>query len=143
MTLSDIDLWVTDLGFRHNTSPQFDTHLCQVISKSIHKWQSYRLEKLFYQICSRNMTLTSDLATNLAKNCLLHTVSWWWTFVSSYIKFRQLMKKLWTGQAVLSQMTFSCDLDLGPSHTVLAHCTLSQSHNSDKIHWTGKWWWYA
>ena len=43
--------------------------------------------------------------------------------MSSYIKF--LQKELWSGQAVLSNLTLNCDLDLGPSHTVLADYTPS------------------
>ena len=37
-------------------------------------------------------------------------------FVSSYIKFLQL-KELWTGEAILSHLTFNYDLDLGPFYT--------------------------
>ena len=40
----------------------------------------------------------------------------------SFIKFLQLLKELKTGQAVLSQLTLKCDLDLGPCQMVLAHC---------------------
>ena len=35
------------------------------------------------------------------------------------------MKELWTKQAVLSHLALNSDLDLGPSHKILAHCTPS------------------
>ena len=39
------------------------------------------------------------------------------------------MKELWTRQAVLSYLTLKCDIDLGSSHTVLAHCTPYDGEN--------------
>ena len=41
LSLCDLDLWTTDLGLGCDTSSQWDTHLYQVIWKSIHKWQNY------------------------------------------------------------------------------------------------------
>ena len=52
--------WVTNMGLRHDTSAKGNTHLCQVISKSI---PSYGTDKLFYHIRPWGVTLTLDLAT--------------------------------------------------------------------------------
>ena len=41
------------------------------------------------------------------------------------------MKALWTGQAVLSHSILICDLDLDPSHTVLAQST--PSHDDEHL----------
>ena len=51
--------------------------------------------------------------------------------VNNYIKFLQLIKGLWTGKAVLLSLTLICVIDLGPSHTVLGHCT--QSHDGELV----------
>ena len=56
----------------------------------------------------------------------------WWTFVSSYIKFLQLMKRLQTRQAVFSHLTLNYDLDLGPSHTVFGQWT--SSHDGEQLY---------
>ena len=58
---------------------------------------------------------------------------WRWAFVSSYFKYLQLMKGLWTEQSVLGQfivffLTLKCDF--WPSHTVFLNTswTLRTKH---------------
>ena len=74
-------------------------HLCQVISNP-QKWQSYGPDKFFLS----HLTLTLDIA-------------------KGSLQFQQLMKELWTGQAVVSHLNLNYNLDL--SHKVLTQRTLS------------------
>ena len=113
--------WPLSLGQRYNQSSQCDKHLCQVISKSTHKWKLWTGQAVLSHLIKKR-----DLGPSHTQSpSSLHFVSYWWIFVSIYIKFLQLMKFLRTGQAFLSLLTLKCDLDLGQSHSVLAHCTLS------------------
>ena len=74
--------------------------------------RSYDLDKLFFNIWPWTVTLTLGVATwSLVITHRLMIVNI--KFVSIYIKFLQLMKELWAGQAVFQHLTLNCDLDLG------------------------------
>ena len=55
-------------------------------------------------------------------------------FMSSYIKFLQVMMDLWTGQAILSHLTLNCDFDIGPSQMLFVHCTANYDNTHAKFH---------
>ena len=78
------------------------------------------MEKQYFLIRPWNLTLTFVLAKQVL--LIVHRLMMV-NIASSYVKFLQLMKKLWTEQAVFSNLTLNCDTDLGPSHTLLVHCT--------------------
>ena len=76
--------------------------LCPFVLHFCNWWRIYGLDKLLFLhliwLWTVNVNLNLVLAIQFL--CSLHTLSWWWTLVSSYIKFLQLMKELWTRQAV-------------------------------------------
>ena len=85
--------------------------------------KSDRSDKQFYHIWPWTVPLTLDLATmSLLTAYHLLKVNICFVFI---LKFLRLMKELRTRQAVFSHLTLNCDNDVGPSHTVLVHCTLT------------------
>ena len=65
-----------------------------------------------------------DLVYDLVKQPLLNAYHLMMVnILISYKKFLQLIKELWTVQAISSQFTLNYDLDHGPSQMVLVHCT--------------------
>ena len=60
----------------------------------------------------------------------MHTVSWWWTFLSSYIKFLQIIKE--TGQAVyhISPWSVTLTMDLFWWFWYTALCDFGRAHSS-------------
>ena len=84
------------------------------------KWRSYRPENLFFFTCT--VTLTFELFTQFF--FLPHRL----VIMNIHINFLRLMKVLWTGLAVLSYLTFKCNLNLEPSQMVLVHCNAHYAH---------------
>ena len=70
-----------------------------------------------FQIWSWGVTLTFELAIWFLSTA--HYLMMVYFCVKLY--WIPTTKQLWTKQAVLSHLTLKCDLDLGPSHTVLPH----------------------
>jgi hypothetical protein len=57
----DLDLWAMDLGPVLDTSSSCVWHFCQVILKSLKKWQSYRADTTTIAVqCIMNLTLKCD-----------------------------------------------------------------------------------
>ena len=102
----DLELWPSQMVVVHYITHYGNARAYQVSIHSNVRWQSYALDIATLSLLTTHRPIKMSVCVK-------------------FIKFLRLKKGLWTGQAVLSQLTLNCDLPLGPSHTVLAHSTLS------------------
>ena len=114
--MCDLALWTSHMVLVHFTLSHDGEHLCHVhvILNSCNWWKSY----------DKHVTLNCCLASVLATQSLItaHRLMIMKIWVKLYyIPVINEVAMDWTN--CFSHLTLKCDLNLGPSQTILDHCT--------------------